>query len=345
MMSGRKNIFLGVALAMMMFLSCTRDHLYYETIERGNVELIIDWSKTAFVAGNKGHDERNVLNGVTIFVFDAATGRFVEELPPNPDWQSPRFTLAPGTYDLIVINDSRAELPNIKFNLGMSFEDFCAYIESEGEITTHPDYLTASAVKNVCIPSTHDDYHYDRPDEYYHDYVVEQINTVQMPVTKRVNIRVYVRGMNYCKGMQPSTLTGMAKSVNLFSQTPGKEEAVYAFSLVTREFRNSDYTEALLTHSFNSFGFNEENLKAGSKYVLTINFVLVDNSIYTVTADVTPQFEKWLEEHTINCDLDLDIDLELEVTLPPTTPDTPDNVGGMDPTVLPWSDVTQDITL
>ncbi|MGN1235996.1 MAG: DUF5119 domain-containing protein, partial [Bacteroidaceae bacterium] len=212
MMSGRKNIFLGVALAMMMFLSCTRDHLYYETIERGNVELIIDWSKTAFVAGNKGHDERNVLNGVTIFVFDAATGRFVEELPPNPDWQSPRFTLAPGTYDLIVINDSRAELPNIKFNLGMSFEDFCAYIESEGEITTHPDYLTASAVKNVCIPSTHDDYHYDRPDEYYHDYVVEQINTVQMPVTKRVNIRVYVRGMNYCKGMQPSTLTGMAKS-------------------------------------------------------------------------------------------------------------------------------------
>lgn len=345
MMSGRKNIIAGVVFAMMLCFSCTRDHLYYKTIERGNVELIIDWSKTAFVAGSKGYDSNNFLNGVTIFVFDAATHRFVEELPPNPEWQSPRIALAPGTYDLIVINDSRAELPNIKFGLGMTCQDFCAYIDKEGEITTYPDYLTASTVRNVCIPSVLDDYHYDRPDEYYHDYVVAQINTVQMPVTKRVNINVYVRGMNYCKGMQSSTLTGMAKSVNLFTQEPGKEEAVYAFNLVNREFKSNDYTEALLSHTFNSFGFNEENLKSGSKYVLTINFVLVDNSVYTVTADVTPQFEKWLEEHTINCDLDLDIDLKLEVTLPPTTPDTPDDVGGMDPTVLPWNDVTQDITL
>ena len=70
----------------------------------------------------------------------------------------------------------------------------------------------------------------------------------------------------------------------------------------------------------------------------------MDNSIYTVNADVTPQFEKWLEQHTIDCDLDLDIDVDLEVTLPPTEPATPD-AEGMVPETIPWNDITQNIIL
>ncbi|MDY4556915.1 MAG: hypothetical protein SO468_12160, partial [Prevotella sp.] len=120
----------------------------------------------------------------------------------------------------------------------------------------------------------------------------------------------------------------------------------YGFNLVNREFRSSDYTEAVLTQSLNCFGFNEAKFGAGDKFELIINFVLVDNSVHTVTTDVTEQFEQWYEEHKIdlNLDLDLDIDLDIEVELPPTVED-PEETGGMVPETIPWNDIVQDIIL
>ena len=152
--------------------------------------------------------------------------------------------------------------------------------------------------------------------------------------------------MNYCKGMQRSYITGLAKSVNLVTRKPSKEEAVYGFNLVNREFRSSDYTEAVLTQSFNCFGFNEHKIGTGDKFELTINFVLVDNSIHTVKADVTEQFEQWYEEHKVDIglDLDLDIDVNMEVDLPPTV-EKPEEAGGMSPETVPWNDIIQEIIL
>lgn len=336
------HIIAGVVIVML--LSCSRDHLFYEAVSRNQVQLNIDWSQTAFSQDSRNFDSRNPLNGVTIFAFDSATHRLATELPPDANWQSPLLRLSPGTYDLIVINDSRAELPTINFDTSRPFEDFSASVDVDTVYSEYPDYLTVSSVRNVSFSLYNIDYFYDRPDEYLHDLVTQEISTVQHSVTKKINLRVLVKGINYCRGMQPSFMTGLSKSVNLATETPDSQNVVFAFNLINREYRNSEFTEALLTQSFNCFSFNENNLKQGTKFELTLKFVLVDNSIYTVNADVTPQFEKWLEQHTIDCDLDLDIDVDLEVTLPPTEPATPD-AEGMVPETIPWNDITQNIIL
>ena len=346
-MKVRNNISMVVSLVMMMALSCcTRDHLYYETVSRHQVQLNIDWSQTNFAPESKGYDEDNKLNGVTIFAFDSATHKLVTELPPNANWQSPRLSLSPGTYDLIVINDSRAELPAINFSIGQAFDDFKAYIAVDTVYSEYPDYLAVSAVRNVQFLPPMSNYHYYMPDDYYQDIVTQKISTVQKSVTKKVNIRVYVKGMNYCKGMLPSFITGLSKSVNLATRKTGKDETVYAFNLINREFRNGSYTEAMLTQSFNSFGFSDENLKEGTRFELTLNFVLIDNSVHTVKTDVTQQFEDWLKEHSIDLglDLDLDIDVAMEVELPPTV-EKPEEAGGMAPETVPWNDIIQNITM
>ena len=336
------HIIAGVVIVML--LSCSRDHLFYEAVSRNQVQLNIDWSKTAFFRDNLNSDSRIQLNGVTIFAFDSATHRLATELPPDANWQSPLLRLSPGTYDLIVINDSRAELPTIAFDTSLPFDDFSVGIDADTVFSQYPDYLTVSSVRNVSFSLYNIDYFYDRPDEYLHDLVTQEISTVQHSVTKKINLRVLVKGINYCRGMQPSFMTGLSKSVNLATETPDSQNVVFAFNLINREYRNSEFTKALLTQSFNCFSFNENNLKQGTKFELTLKFVLVDNSIYTVNADVTPQFEKWLEQHTIDCNLDLDIDVDLEVTLPPTEPATPD-AEGMVPETIPWNDITQNIIL
>lgn len=331
---------------MMTLMSCDRDHLYYETVSRDKVQFDIDWSKTDFAPESKGYNDDNKLNGVTILAFDSATHKLVTELPPDANWQSPVVRLDAGTYDMILINDSREELPSIHFDMESPFEEFSAYTLADTVYTDQPEYLAVSAVRNVIFHPEKKDYYYDMPEEYYCDYIAQKISTVQKAVTKRINVKVYVKGMNYCKGMQRSYITGLAKSVNLVTRQPSKEEAVYGFNLVNREFRSSDYTEALLTESFNCFGFNEDKIGRDDKFELTINFVLVDNSVHTVTADVTEQFEEWYEEHKVDIgiDLDLDIDVNLEVDLPPAV-EEPVEAGGMTPETVPWNDIIQDIIL
>ena len=345
-MNNSKIPIIIAGLAFMMLMSCSRDHLYYESFSRDCVQLNIDWSHTAFSEDSKGYDDNNQLNGVTVFAFDCSNHGQMYEQPPDANWQSPRLKLSPGTYDLIVINDSRAELPAINFSIGQAFDDFKAYIAVDTVYTEYPDYLAVSAVRNVQFLPSQNDYHYDMPDDYYKDIVTQEISTVQKAVTKKVNIRVYVKGMNYCKGMQPSFITGLAKSVNLATRKTGKDETVYAFNLINREFKNGSYTEAMLTQSFNSFGFSDENLKEGTRFELTLNFVLIDNSVHTVKTDVTQQFEDWLKEHSIDLglDLDLDIDVAMEVELPPTVED-PKETGGMAPETVPWNDIIQNIVL
>ena len=345
-MNNSKIPIIIAGLAFMMVMSCSRDHLYYESFSRDCVQLNIDWSHTAFSEDSKGYDDNNQLNGVTVFAFDCSNHGQMYEQPPDANWQSPRLKLSPGTYDLIVINDSRAELPAINFSIGQAFDDFKAYIAVDTVYTEYPDYLAVSAVRNVQFLPPMSNYHYDMPDDYYQDIVTQEISTVQKAVTKKVNIRVYVKGMNYCKGMQPSFITGLAKSVNLATRKTGKDETVYAFNLINREFRNGSYTEAMLTQSFNSFGFSDENLKEGTRFELTLNFVLIDNSVHTVKTDVTQQFEDWLKEHSIDLglDLDLDIDVAMEVELPPTVED-PKETGGMAPETVPWNDIIQNIVL
>lgn len=331
---------------MMTIMSCELDHLYYQTVSRDKVQFDIDWSKTNFAPESKGFDEDNQLNGVTIFAFDSATHKLVTELPPDANWQSPVVKLDQGTYDMVLINDSRVELPSIRFDMESPFEEFSAYTLADTVYADQPEYLAVSAVRNVSFHPEKKEYYYDMPEEYYRDYVAQVISTVQKAVTKRINVKVYVKGMNYCKGMQRSYITGLAKSVNLVTRKPSKDDAVYGFNLVNREFRSSDYTEAVLTQSLNCFGFNEAKFGAGDKFELIINFVLVDNSVHTVTADVTEQFEQWYEEHKIdlNLDLDLDIDVDIEVELPPTV-EAPEEAGGFAPETVPWNDIVQDIIL
>lgn len=330
---------------VLAYASCSRDHLYYETSLQPNVQLNIDWSRTAFSPSHPSYDPDNPLNGVTVFAYDAATQRLVAEFPPDADWSTPQLRLAPGTYDLVIINDSRYELPNINLNTEQNFEDFSAYIAADTVFNNeYPDYLTVSSVLNVLFEPPYNDYFYDQPEEYIYNIVTMEIPTVQHPVTKKVNINVYVKGVNYCRGMQPSYITGLAKSVNLSTEIPGKQTAVFAYNLVNREYRSSDYTEALLTQTFNTYSFNKENLLAGQKFEVTLNFVLVNNEVHTVKADVTEQFVQWLKNRDIDGNIYDDIDIYLELTLPPTDPSSSD-VEGFAPETLPWNDIEQEITL
>ena len=328
----------------MMLMSCARDHLYYDAKSRDLVQLNIDWSETAFMSEDADYNRDNRLNGVTVMAFDAATGQFVKELPPDVNWKSPKVSLDPGIYNLIVINDSRVELPNINFDTERRYDDFRAYIAVDTVYTEYPDYLTVSEVEGVEFEPAYRDYFYDQPEEYIHDIVTKEIATVQHPVTKRVNISAYVKGMNYCRGMQPSYITGLSRWVNLSTETPGEDTTVFAYNLVNREYRGSDYTEAMLTQSFNSYSFNPERLRQGGKFEVTLNFVLVNNSIYRVQADVTEQIEQWVKDRAVDGKIYADIDIYLELALPPTDPSSSDAEGFV-PETLPWNDITQEIIL
>ena len=351
-MMQRRTIIPAVAcFILMMWLSCSRDHLYYDTQARQNVQLNIDWSKTAFMPESKGYNEDNRLNGVTIFAYDSVTHRLAAEFPPNANWQNPEIYLPVGTYNLVAVNDSRAELPSICFNTGVRFEDFRAAVDADTVYTNnYPEYLAVSTLRNVRV-ADYRDYFYDRPEDHIVYKEAMQVYTVQRPVTKRINITVTVNGMNYCRGMQTSYLTGLSKGVDLSTMQPSKETVVYAFNLVNRAFRENSQSQAVIRQSFNSFSFNEANLKEGNRFELVLNFVLINDELHTVTFDVTGQFEKWLEEHSIDLDLgldlDLDINLELDVTLPPTIPGGPNDgqSGGIRNETVPWNDITQDITI
>lgn len=337
----RHIIVIGMAV---MLLSCARDHLYYDAKSRDLVQLNIDWSQTEFMAENVGYNRDNPLNGVTVIAFDANTQQLAKELPPDGNWRSPRISLDPGVYNLIVINDSRVELPNINFSTDCGYSDFNAYIAVDTIYSGYPDYLTVSNVKGVAFQQPYRDYFYDQPDGYIHDIVTQEIATEQHPVTKRVNISAYVKGINYCRGMQPSYITGLSRSVNLATETPGVLTTVFAFNLVNREYRGNDYTEALLTQTFNSYSFNRERLLSGEPFELTLNFVLVNNSVHSVKVDVTDQIEKWLDEHITNGNLYDDLDIYLELALPPTDPSSSDAEGFV-PETLPWNDITQEIIM
>ena len=50
------HIIAGVVIVML--LSCSRDHLFYEAVSRNQVQLNIDWSKTAFFRDNLNSDSR-----------------------------------------------------------------------------------------------------------------------------------------------------------------------------------------------------------------------------------------------------------------------------------------------
>ena len=106
----------------------------------------------------------------------------------------------------------------------------------------------------------------------------------------------------------------------------------------------SSYLRLQSLHVSTSLG----RLKEGETFELTLNFVLVDNTIHTVKTDVTPQFEEWYKEHQIDLDLnlDLDIDVAFEVDLPPASPTPPEDQNqGMDPETVPWNDIIQEIIL
>ena len=74
--------------------------------------------------------------------------------------------------------------------------------------------------------------------------------------------------------------------------------------------------------------------------------MLVDNTVHSVRADVTEQFEEWYEEHKIDVglDLDLDIDVAMDVELPPAV-ENPEDVEGLAPETVPWNDIIQNIIL
>lgn len=50
------HIIAGVVV--LMLLSCSRDHLYYEAVSRNQVQLNIDWSQTAFSQDSRNFDSR-----------------------------------------------------------------------------------------------------------------------------------------------------------------------------------------------------------------------------------------------------------------------------------------------
>ena len=332
---------------VLAYASCSRDHLYYETSLQPNVQLNIDWSRTAFSPSHPSYDPDNPLNGVTIFAYDAATQRLVAEFPPDADWSTPQLRLAPGTYDLVIINDSRYELPTINFSTELPFEDFVASIppDSPGLVSSsYPGLLTSAAVRNVTVKPVEEVYEYYRPDASHNSYVMQEIDVVERAVTKRINIKVNVNGINYCKGVLTSYISGMSQSARLADRKAGREETVYAFNLVSDRMAEDTPTSATLSKSFNTFGFNVENLKDGTEYHVQLNFMLVDNKPYSVTTDVTQQIKEWYEEHSIDMSLNRDINLDIVVDLPPTIPED-SNTGGFAPDTDPWDDIKQDISL
>lgn len=345
-MNKRISLIITVLISMLTFISCSRDHLYLASSDTAQVNLVIDWNKAGISP-----------NGATVFAYNE-DGTLYRQFAPFSNPNMGTIYLPYGHYKLIVMNDTPDELSESmtftgkenlstfrvvgKTNTGNSSAIRAGTRSNDDRLMVIPDTLAVGYATDVIINEFKKEYFYERPDN---DEGIFKLDSTIVITPERVTcattIKIHVTGLKYAKGSIMSYLSGTSGgySVGLGEYSP--ESVSYGFILNNRTFDPGSTTDGTISATINAFGLIETIENGTAKYELTINFVLVNGEVYTMTYDVTNQIDV-----SLDVQVQLGLELNLDISLPEVVGgDDDNNDNGFMTDVSIWDDIVENIKM
>lgn len=333
----------AAVLLVLSTSSCKRDHLYYASSETATVLVEPDWTLSGV------HP-----NGVTIYAYNEADGSLYKRFPTVSAREKSYIRLPEGDFTLVVMNDSPEEFSGRIDFVGEEniagfqargvkdeqrseklHEQLATRAEDEIYCITEPDTLAVAVYRNLHISPEQIDYYYDRPQGGIPTELAMEVGVEPVPVISQVNISAHVKGLKYARGTTLSYLRGVAAGHYMGLEENSPEETAQAFVLNNRSFDPGSDSDGTIRASFLSFGLLGQGAK--ERYILDINFVLINGKSYPLSFDVTE-----LISVDVSLSLQLSLKLELEIELPDVVGD---EGGGFNTDVIEWDDETVDIPM
>lgn len=326
-------------MAMLLFASCSRDHLYYASSDMATVLVETDWSTSGVNP-----------NGVSVFAYNEADGSLYRRFPAVSAQQQCYIMLPEGDYTLVVMNDSPEEFEGtIDFTGSENINTFQArgvkdeqksnrlanYLrtrtgEQSGEYCiVPPDTLAVSVVRGLHLSAQQMDYFYDRPEDNASGKTVMEVKTSPKPVISTVHIKAHVKGLKYARGTTISYLRGVAAGHCPGLEKNTDDQVAQSFILNNRVFDPGSDSDGTITAEFLSFGLTGNK---DCRYYLDINFVLINGESHPLTFDVTD-----LISVDVSLSMKLSLNLALEIELPEVEGGGGEG-GGFNPGVSEWED-------
>lgn len=248
-------------LALLPVAGCERTNLYYDDDPEGGVEIKVDWSglpQGAFLP-----------EGVLITFYDPEKGT---NHPFFRETAGGKISMPDGEYDILVYN---GDTERLLFRNMDRFETAEAYLEtrSRGNVEAfigEPDPNFAVFSGHVSLATGQKEPVIVKPQ-------------CQVSFTA---IKVKLVGVDNVKACRGS-LSGVSRCLNLSTGTPGRESCTLIFDL---EKDGDTYTQKIAFFGLcpNSGGTRAEN---EVKNLLTLDFLLLDNTVRTFEYDITDKIE------------------------------------------------------
>ncbi|MGL5785685.1 MAG: DUF5119 domain-containing protein [Bacteroidales bacterium] len=308
-----------------IFVSCSFDELYYETLNYCHIRLNIDWSKTKFR-----------LNGASVYVYHK-NGSLYKALPPFSNPYIIDLALPQGEYNLVLHNNTPYELPNMNFRGWEDSELFRA--EPRGadkymyghNVVSEPEDLGLAHLFNIEVTKAMIDYN-PLMERSTGSKIYEEFMLLAEPVISEIEVSVHISGLHNAAGAPLSELTNLAGGLKMMSKELHEEVVDHRFVLNNRLFDSGSDKNGRIMKTLRCFGFLP---KTNLRNILKMNFMLVNGAPYNISADITDKIEKMSE-------------LKYRVALSCKLPDVQNESGGdsgFNPDVEGWEDIEVDVPM
>lgn len=284
-----KQVYYLISFVVLTLIgSCDRDPLYYATADTATMRFNVDWS---------GADLSP--NGVTAFIYKNTTGDVLRlrETSSNPNCID--LELPVGTYDIIFVNDTEAELDNVNYGGTFVQSTFKAYAttgseskfktgfgQRQGLFTGESDLLAKGVVRNVIVTPSEIEYHKTRPSDYQ-PVIVKEFQVVPERVSEVLHIEVEVLNIGSAAAAPLSNLTNMALGCFMDNDQRLDDNVTIEFSLNKRTLDKTNTNVGVISREFFTFGLHDHITKANRPHTLLMHFQLTNGETYQVALDVT----------------------------------------------------------
>lgn len=325
-------------VSFITFVSCSFDHLYYETSLLALVRIDVDWDSSHVSP-----------NGVSAYIYDSNGDLYSSELSSDPN--TVYLKLPADNYTIVLHNNSISELSNVELRDMSRLESASIYaIERTDEpsfdvvgdemlFVYEPDDVVSCTLRDINISDSDIQYHYYKPNlsdyeqECYYIYDAMPLHIVHMS-----RVIAYISGLEYASGAPTAILRGMSGGYQFDAETTTDGDVMEEFSVNTRVSKSDDSEVSTIYVDYNTFGMHETDPE-DQLYYLDIMFNLIDGSYEDYHIDVTDDIRTETTE-TQNIHI---VEVELE-PLPEVEDLTDDDDSDSDdgifsPTLDDWKDV------
>ncbi|MEG2191205.1 MAG: DUF5119 domain-containing protein [Bacteroidales bacterium] len=278
-----KSIFTILTLiGIVLVCSCQRDDLYYATGNCATIRIEANWAPAQLTP-----------NGASAYVFDCQGNAFGSVIQSN-DPRKIDILLPEGCYDVIVLNNSTAEYKNIECVGINRIETFAliakrivskyATMSNKAEIfVVGPDTVAGAVVRKIEVSKQMIDYLRYKPDKIEMTPAVV-FQTTPTRMISVADITVHVKGLKYAAGAPRTHLKNFSDGYYPHSGKTSPLCVCHEFVLNNRTFDEGSTRDGTITKQQVTFGLHEQE---GTRYLLNMEFVLLNGQKYYVALDVT----------------------------------------------------------